>query len=146
MRGFDGRSRRRTCGLHLADVDMNRTLRSILLSFLGAALLAAAGAAFVVARAGYWLEAPAQAPRRADVIAVLGGDEDGERASRSLALFREGYAPMITLTGLQMTRNAVPAASNWRASPSRRAAYPGPRFVSSWRRGTATPRRSSCLR
>lgn len=81
-----------------------------------ALLTTAIGAAATLAawRAGYWLEGPAQTPRRADAIAVLGGDEDGERAARALALYHEGYAPVIVLTGLQMSEGAVPAALNWR--------------------------------
>ncbi len=44
-----------------------------------------------------WLEAPGQSPTRADATAVLGGDEEGERATRAIALYREGYAPVIVL-------------------------------------------------
>ena len=94
---------------------MNRALRCILLSFLVAGLLVAAGSALVIAHAGHWLEAPAQSPKHADAIAVLGGDEEGERASRALALYRQGHAPTIVLTGLQMGASAVPAGLNWRA-------------------------------
>ena len=94
---------------------MMRALRCVVLTLLVAALLAAAATAVVAARAGYWLEAPGQAPRRAEAIAVLGGDEEGERATRAMALYREGYAPLIVLTGLQQGVAPIPAGLNWRA-------------------------------
>lgn len=94
---------------------MMRALRCVLLTFVVSALLAAAATAVVAARAGYWLEAPGQAPRRAEAIAVLGGDEEGERATRAMALYREGYAPLIVLTGLQQGVAPIPAGLNWRA-------------------------------
>ena len=94
---------------------MSRALRCVVVSFLAAFLLVAAGFALFVARAGYWLESPSQSPTRADAIAVLGGDEEGERATRALALYREGFAPIVVLTGLQRDSKAVPAALNWRA-------------------------------
>lgn len=94
---------------------MMRALRCVLLTLLAVALTGAAATAVVTSRAGHWLESPAQAPRRADAIAILGGDEEGERALRALALFREGYAPTIVMTGLQQGVAAVPAGLNWRA-------------------------------
>jgi len=97
------------------ECSMNPTIRCILLSFLVAGLLLAVGTVVVVNRAGYWLEAPAQVPKPANAIAVLGGDEEGERASRALSLFRDGFASTVVLTGLQRDSNAVPAALNWRA-------------------------------
>jgi uncharacterized SAM-binding protein YcdF (DUF218 family) len=93
---------------------MRRTLVRILLWLAFAAVLAAAAIAFVGATAGHWLEAPAQAPRRADAIVVLGGDE-GDRAMRALELYREGYAPTLVLTGLEYGNAAPPAALTWRA-------------------------------
>jgi uncharacterized SAM-binding protein YcdF (DUF218 family) len=93
---------------------MKRTLVRILLWLAFAAVLAAAAIAFVGATAGHWLEAPAQAPRRADAIVVLGGDE-GDRAMRALELYREGYAPTLVLTGLEYGNAAPPAALTWRA-------------------------------
>lgn len=94
---------------------MSRALRCVMVSFLAAFLLVAAGSALFMARAGHWLELPAQAPMRADAIAVLGGDEEGERATRALALYRESYAPTIVLTGLQKGTRTLPAGLNWRA-------------------------------
>ena len=92
-----------------------RALRCVLLTLLATALLVAGAMAVVAARAGHWLEAPAQAPRRADAIAVLGGDDEGERATRAMALYREGHAPVIVLTGLQQGVAPIPAGLNWRA-------------------------------
>lgn len=94
---------------------MTRTLRTVLFTLLAVVLLAAGAAALVAARAGYWLEAPGQAPKHADAIAILGGDEEGERALRAMALYREGYAPVLVLTGLERGRAAIPAGLNWRA-------------------------------
>jgi uncharacterized SAM-binding protein YcdF (DUF218 family) len=70
--------------------------------------------AFVIARAGEWLAAPAASPRRADAIVVLGGDE-GDRAQRALELYREGFAPILVLTGLEYGSAAPPSALTWRA-------------------------------
>ena len=92
-----------------------RALRCVLLTLLATALLVAGAMAVVAARAGHWLESPAQAPKRADAIAVLGGDEEGERATRANALYREGFAPIIVLTGLQQGVAPIPAGLNWRA-------------------------------
>ncbi len=94
---------------------MMRALRCVLLTLLAVALMGAAATVVVAARAGYWLEAPGQAPRRTNAIAILGGDEEGERATRAIALYREGYAPTLVLTGLQQGVAPVPAGLNWRA-------------------------------
>ena len=72
----------------------------MLFGILLAIVIVVAGLVYAVSRAGYWLEAPAQAPVHADAIVVLGGN-DGDRALRALALYREGYAPRIVLTGLE---------------------------------------------
>lgn len=90
-------------------------LRCVLLTLLACALVVMGAAAFVAARAGHWLEAPGQSPTRADAIAVLGGDDDGERAARAAELYREGIAPRLVLTGLQQGVAAIPAWLNWRA-------------------------------
>ncbi len=66
--------------------------------------------------AGNWLAAPSSPPVQADAIVVLGGDDDGERAIRALALYQAGYAPNLVLTGLEIGRYAAPASSNWRVS------------------------------
>lgn len=75
-----------------------------------------AGAAFVYAatQAGFWLEAPAQRPAKADAIVVLGGD-DGDRALRALALYRDGLARTVVLTGLARGVATPPPHLNWRA-------------------------------
>ncbi|MFO1316202.1 MAG: YdcF family protein [Burkholderiales bacterium] len=93
---------------------MKSTCCRILLWLALATALVAVAVAFGAARAGYWLEAPMQAPRRADAIVVLGGDE-GDRALRALGLYREGYAPTVVLTGLEYGDAAPPAALTWRA-------------------------------
>ncbi len=74
----------------------------------------AAATAYAIARAGFWLQAPAQTPVRADAIVVLGGD-DGDRALRALELFRGGYAPLVVLTGVEHGETATPSALTWRA-------------------------------
>ena len=91
-----------------------RTLLWILLSFAIAGALAAGAIVYAVSRAGYWLEAPGQAPAPADAIVVLGGN-DGDRALRALALYRDRYAPTIVLTGLEHGNSAPPANLTWRA-------------------------------
>ena len=91
-----------------------RTLLWILLSFAIAGAVAAAAVANAAARAGYWLEAPGQLPAPADAIIILGGN-DGDRALRALALYRDGYAPKIVLTGLEHGNAAPPANLTWRA-------------------------------
>ena len=87
-----------------------RALIGILLVFA----IAAAALVYGISRAGYWLQAPAQAPVHADAIVVLGGN-DGDRASRALELFKAGYAPKIVLTGLERGRASPPANLTWRA-------------------------------
>jgi len=87
-----------------------RALIGILLVFA----IAAAVVVYGISRAGYWLQAPAQAPVHADAIVVLGGN-DGDRALRALELFKAGYAPKIVLTGLERGRASPPANLTWRA-------------------------------
>jgi uncharacterized SAM-binding protein YcdF (DUF218 family) len=45
---------------------------------------------------------------------VLGGD-DGERSLRAQALYHEGFAPIIVLTGLEKGNAAPPPRLTWRA-------------------------------
>ncbi len=61
-------------------------------------LLAAVALAGGFLGAGHFLEAPAQAPAKADLIAALGGDNGG-RADKVLELYRKGFAPVVLLTG-----------------------------------------------
>jgi len=63
------------------------SLKHVLFGILLAIVIVVAGLVYAVSRAGYWLEAPAQAPVHADAIVVLGGN-DGDRALRALALPR----------------------------------------------------------
>ena len=90
------------------------TAKRVLVVILVAFVLAGAALAYGVSRAGYWLQAPAQAPVRADAIIVLGGN-DGDRAIRALGLYKEGFAPRIVLTGLARGNAAPPANLTWRA-------------------------------
>jgi uncharacterized SAM-binding protein YcdF (DUF218 family) len=92
---------------------VSSTHRKLLLILLAFAI-AAAAFAWMVSRAGYWLEAPAMSPVRADAIVVLGGN-DGDRALRALGLYRAGYAPKIVLTGLERGSASPPANLTWRA-------------------------------
>jgi uncharacterized SAM-binding protein YcdF (DUF218 family) len=78
--------------------------------FLAAAVLAVL--AFL--GAGRFLSSPAQAPRSADIILALGGD-NGDRVAVAARLYSQGYAPRVMLTGLEngpaITR---PSYLNWR--------------------------------
>ena len=89
-------------------------LKRVLLGTLLAILLLAAAFAYAISRAGYWLQAPAQAPVHADAIVVLGGN-DGDRSLRALGLFKERYARQIVLTGLARGNTPPPANLTWRA-------------------------------
>jgi uncharacterized SAM-binding protein YcdF (DUF218 family) len=66
--------------------------------WLLALLLLGAALVFAFLNAGRFLEAPAQVPRKADLLAALGGDNGG-RAHRTLELYRDGFAPRVLLTG-----------------------------------------------
>jgi len=94
---------------------VKRALACLLLSLAIVCAVAVGGAVLLGLGAGRWLESPAQAPKRADAIAILGGDEEGERATRAIVLYREGYAPTLVLTGLQQGVAPIPAGLNWRA-------------------------------
>ena len=86
----------------------------IVVAFASVTLVAALLVAYAGSKAGYWLEAPGRAPEKANAIIVLGGD-DGERSLRAQALYHEGYAPIIVLTGLERGSAAPPARLTWRA-------------------------------
>lgn len=67
--------------------------------WLAAAALAGAIALYVgFLGAGYFLEAPAQPPAKADLLVSLGGD-NGARIDRVLELYRKGLAQKILITG-----------------------------------------------
>jgi uncharacterized SAM-binding protein YcdF (DUF218 family) len=93
---------------------IKHTLLWILLAFVLVGAVGAGLLAYGMSKAGYWLEAPARAPEKANAIVVLGGDE-GDRALRALGLYRAGFAPIIALTGLEKGYAAPPARLTWRA-------------------------------
>jgi uncharacterized SAM-binding protein YcdF (DUF218 family) len=83
--------------------------------WLGAgAMLAMAALVAGFLGAGEFLEAPAQAPLKADLLVALGGD-DGGRAGRVLELYRDGYAPKVLLTGEGVNSRARTHYLSWRA-------------------------------
>jgi uncharacterized SAM-binding protein YcdF (DUF218 family) len=90
------------------------TAKRVLFAILVAFVVGLAALAYGISRAGYWLQAAAQAPVHADAIIVLGGN-DGDRALRALGLYKEGYAPRIVLTGLARGTASPPANLTWRA-------------------------------
>ena len=90
------------------------TAKRVLVAILLAFVMGAAALIYGVSRAGYWLQAAAQAPVHANAIIVLGGN-DGDRASRALDLYKAGYAPLVVLTGLERGRASPPANLTWRA-------------------------------
>jgi uncharacterized SAM-binding protein YcdF (DUF218 family) len=77
-------------------------------------LLAGGALAACFLGAGYFLEAPAQAPARADLLAALGGD-NGARADKVLELYRKGLAPRVLLTGPESHSKTRSAFLNMRA-------------------------------
>lgn len=71
--------------------------------------------AVAISQAGRYLEAPASAPSKADVLVALGG-ESGDRALTAAKLFRDGFAPLMLVTGLDASPPGVrPAYLHWRA-------------------------------
>lgn len=77
--------------------------------------LALAGTVWVFRFAGVFLETPAQEPRPADLIVVLGGDNGG-RVKHAMELWRQGLAPRILLTGLGYSPEETrPYYLHWRA-------------------------------
>lgn len=64
--------------------------------------------------AGHFLEAPAQAPVKADLLVALGGD-DGGRANGVVELYRKGFAPMVLLTGEGVHSKTRAHQLSWRA-------------------------------
>lgn len=78
-------------------------------SLLGVAALAAA-----FLGAGHFLEAPAQAPVKADLVFPLGGDNGG-RAARVLDIYRKGLAPKILLSAESQHSRTRATYLSWRA-------------------------------
>ena len=70
---------------------------------------------FFFLHAGSLLEAPSHEPAKAELILALGGDVGG-RVDKAAALFRQGFAPKVMLTGLENSHTATrPHYLNWRA-------------------------------
>ncbi len=66
--------------------------------------------------AGYYLQAPARQPVKADLIVSLGGDNGG-RAVRVLELYRKGLGPKVLLTGPEGAHSRVlPVHQLWRGA------------------------------
>jgi len=93
---------------------VKHTLLWIVVAFASVTVVAALLLTYAGSKAGYWLQAPGQAPEKANAIVVLGGD-DGERSLRAQTLYHEGYAPIIVLTGLEKGTAAPPPRLTWRA-------------------------------
>ena len=93
---------------------VKHTLLWIFVSFASVGLIAAGLLAYGISKAGFWLEAGGQAPQKADAIVVLGGD-NGERSLKAQALYHDGYAPIIVLTGLDKGSATPPPRLTWRA-------------------------------
>jgi uncharacterized SAM-binding protein YcdF (DUF218 family) len=87
---------------------------SVARALAAVALLAVALCIGGVFGAGHFLEAPAQQPVPADLIAALGGDNGG-RASRVLDLYRNGFAPKVLLTGSEGHSKTRASSLGWRA-------------------------------
>lgn len=84
------------------------------LAFTLVALLLGGLLATAFLRIGYYLSAPAGAPQAADIIVALGGDT-GSRAALAARLYREGYAPLVLLTGIEYgSPEARETIVNWR--------------------------------
>jgi uncharacterized SAM-binding protein YcdF (DUF218 family) len=93
---------------------VKHTLLWILAAFALVGLVGAALLAYGVSKAGYWLEAAGQPPEKANAIVVLGGD-NGERSLKAQALYHDGFAPLIVLTGLEKGSATPPPRLTWRA-------------------------------
>jgi len=64
---------------------------------------------------GDYLSAPAQIPRKVDLIVVLGGDS-GARSLTGAKLYRDGFAPYVLLTGLdEGEKETLPFYLHWRS-------------------------------
>jgi len=90
--------------------------RRALVAWLVVALLGAAALATAFFGAGYFLEAPAQRPVKADLVVAPGGD-NGARAARVLELYGKGFAPRVLLTGPEGMHTKVRSThQSWRAT------------------------------
>jgi uncharacterized SAM-binding protein YcdF (DUF218 family) len=93
---------------------VKHTLLWIFAAFAGMGVIAAALLAYGISKAGYWLEAAGRAPEKANAIIALGGD-NGERSLKAQALYHDGFAPLIVLTGLEKGIATPPPRLTWRA-------------------------------
>ena len=83
--------------------------------WLGVSALVGFAALFVCfLGAGHFLEAPAQAPVKADLIFALGGD-NGARADRVLELYRKGFGSKVLLGSEGAHSRTRAAYLSWRA-------------------------------
>jgi uncharacterized SAM-binding protein YcdF (DUF218 family) len=57
------------------------------------------GLSLLVRQAGFYLQAPAEAPQKSDLIVSLGGDI-GERSEKVAELYRAGFGGKVLLTGI----------------------------------------------
>ena len=63
---------------------------------------------------GYFLEAPAQQPEKADLIVPLGGG-GSSRVNKAVELYKQGFAPNVLLTDIHGGEaNTRPHSSDWR--------------------------------
>jgi uncharacterized SAM-binding protein YcdF (DUF218 family) len=70
----------------------------ILTAVIGFLFLAYLTAPFILTKIGSWLIVRDQLTK-ADLIIILGGDDNGERAIEGVKLYKAGYAPKIMLSG-----------------------------------------------
>jgi uncharacterized SAM-binding protein YcdF (DUF218 family) len=84
--------------------------------FWGVGVLVLCVAAGIVAffQVGYFLEAPAQEPEKADLIVPLGGG-GSSRVHKAAELYEQGLAPNMLLTDIRGgDANSRPHSSDWR--------------------------------
>jgi uncharacterized SAM-binding protein YcdF (DUF218 family) len=75
------------------------TRRSVLWG-VGAFVLCVAAGIIAFSQVGYFLEAPAQQPEKADLIVPLGGG-GSSRVHKAAELYAQGFAPNVLLTDLR---------------------------------------------
>ena len=84
--------------------------------FWGVGVLVLSVVAGLVAffQVGYFLEAPAQQPEKADLIVPLGGG-GSSRVNKAVELYKQGFAPNVLLTDIRGGEaNTRPHSSDWR--------------------------------
>ena len=122
------------------------TRRALLRWLLAGFALAIAVLATAFLGAGYYLQAPAQQPVKADLILALGGDS-GSRVVTAAELYRQGYAPAIVLSQPEGVHSKVRSAvTHWRiryltdAGVPERAIVVAPGARNSWQEAETTLR------